>query len=155
MAFTRRHVLALIPTLPLAAGTATAFAQEREIWSARQAHQGLLDDTLRLLDIRSRGEWRETGVALGAWPVSMHEKGFPTRLMAARDLAGERPVALICATGGRSRAVLQALNRAGYAGFVDVSEGMLGSRAGPGWIAAGLPVVTLDEALVSLPRVLA
>ena len=24
-----------------------------------------------LLDIRSRGEWQETGIAAGAWPVSM------------------------------------------------------------------------------------
>ncbi|MEC9104216.1 MAG: rhodanese-like domain-containing protein, partial [Pseudomonadota bacterium] len=46
------------------------------------------------------------------------------------------------------------LMRAGYTGYADISEGMLGSGAGPGWIAAGLPVVPLDAALASLPEAL-
>ena len=84
----------------------------------------------------------------------MHERGFEQQLFAARDLAAGRPVALICATGGRSAQLLAALKRAGYSGFIDVSEGMLGSRRGPGWIARGLPITDLETALTAMPQAL-
>lgn len=145
----RAVVLALagLALYPAAAAT----AQTDGIWSARQAYEALRDDLIRMLDIRSRDEWAETGVAEGAWPVSLHEPRFPERLFAARDLAGGRPVALICATGGRTGFVMRNLGRAGYGGFVDVSEGMLGSSLGRGWIAEGLPVVGIADALAALP----
>lgn len=126
-------------------------AQQSEVWSADDAGFALASGRLQMLDIRTRDEWGQTGIAERAWPVSMHEEGFPERLFAARTLAGDNPVALICATGGRSGYLLRTLRDSGYSGYVDVSEGMLGSRAGPGWIARGLPVVPVDEALASLP----
>ena len=148
----RRNFLALTSALVLAPGFAPAAT--REIWSADEAADALADGAISLIDIRSRQEWAETGVAQGAWPVSMHERGFERRLFAARDLSGEREIALICATGGRSRRLLAALKRAGYPGFIDVSEGMLGSRRGPGWIARGLPITDLENALAALPETL-
>lgn len=154
MYFNRRHIvvmLAAIATQPIATQT---FAQTRDVWSVEQAQAALLENKIRLLDIRSRGEWRETGVAQGAWLVSMHEKRFPERLFAVGELAEGRTVALICATGGRSGAVLRALRDAGHEDYVDVSEGMLGSSVGPGWIATGLPIVSMKEALVALPAAL-
>ncbi len=150
----RRHLLFLAVSLPALATLRPAMAQSPDIWSARDTDDALRFGGVVLLDIRSRGEWRETGVARGAWPVSMHETGFPERLMASLELAGDRPVALICSTGGRTGSVMEALRRAGYRGFVDVSEGMLGNRRGPGWIAAGLPVVDLDAALAEMPEAL-
>jgi len=154
MNFDRRQFLAMSVALSTLSFAPIARAQSREVWSVKQAHAALLEDRLRLLDIRSREEWQETGVAQGAWLVSMHEKRFPERLFATRQLAEGRTVALICATGGRSGAVMNALRQAGHAGFVDVSEGMLGNRLGPGWIAAGLPVVSMNEALAVLPAAL-
>ncbi|WP_298571324.1 rhodanese-like domain-containing protein [uncultured Aliiroseovarius sp.] len=154
MRFDRRTFLAMSAAISAPTFATPALAQSRKVWSAKQAHAALLKDQVRLLDIRSREEWRETGVAQGAWLVSMHEKRFPERLFATRQLAEGRTVALICATGGRSGAVMNALRQAGHAGFVDVSEGMLGNRLGPGWIAAGLPVVSMNEALAVLPAAL-
>lgn len=151
MTLSRRQVLALCLVLP----ATPALARLPEPWTVRRTFEALQSDTLRLLDVRSRPEWAETGVARGAWPVSLHEKGFPQRLFRARDLADGRTVALICATGGRTASVMRALDSEGHQGFVDVSEGMLGSAAGPGWIASGLPVLTLDQALAALPRALA
>ena len=149
----RRQFLALLAALPALPAT-VALAQSRDIWSVQQAHAALLKDRIRLLDIRSQDEWRETGVARGAWPISMHDRQFPKRLSVARELAKNRPIALICATGGRSRTVVRALQLAGHDGFINVSEGMLGSRLGPGWIKAGLPVISIDDALAALPDVL-
>lgn len=129
-----------------------AWAATGEIWSAPEVAEALDKQAVILLDVRSRAEWAETGLAKGAWPVSMHEEGFAQRLFAARDFAAGRPVAIICATGGRSAQLLAALKSAGYSGFVDVSEGMLGSRRGPGWIARGLPITDLETAHTAMQR---
>lgn len=146
---TRRQVVtALVGT---AAMPSILSAQTSDIWSAGQAYEALIADQIRLIDVRSRAEWDETGVAEGAWAISLHEDRFPERLFAARELADGRPVALTCATGGRSGSVMRSLRQAGYTGFIDVSEGMLGSSLGPGWIAAGLPVVDMETALAALP----
>ncbi|MDE4193449.1 rhodanese-like domain-containing protein [Phaeobacter gallaeciensis] len=152
---TRRFVLAGLAASGAAPFAKSAWAQGTGAWSAGQAYDALLNDTARVIDIRSREEWQETGIGAGVWPISMHEARFADRLFAARSLAGERTVGLICATGGRSLSVLGALLRAGYTGYADISEGMLGSAAGPGWIAAGLPVVPLVAALAPLPKALA
>lgn len=130
-------------------------AQSRAIWSVTEAYEALQRDEIRLMDIRSPDEWSETGVAQGAWPVSLHLEGFSNRLMAARVLSEDRPVALICATGGRSGAVFKSLKEAGYEDFIDVSEGMLGSSVGSGWINTSLPVISLEEAKADLPDELA
>lgn len=154
MAFDRRHILALIGALPAQFTVTPVLAAADDVWSATRAFDALLQDRLRMLDIRTPEEWRETGVAQGAWPVNLFDERFPERLFKARDLAGDRPVALICRTGGRSGGVMETLRKSGHTDFVDVSEGMLGSTAGPGWIKAGLPIVTAQEALASLPLAL-
>jgi len=123
-----------------------------DIWSVIRTHEALRSDLIRLIDVRSHIEWTETGVAKNAWPISLHEDRFADRLFAARALAQGRIVAIICATGGRSGRVTRSLYDAGYEDFVDVSEGMLGSTRGPGWIASGLPIVDVAEALQSLPN---
>ena len=145
----RQLMWAAAMTVLLALGNASTAAAE--VWSTQQAHEALQAEQIILVDIRTRGEWQETGVAAGAWPISMHEPDFERRLFALRDLAAGRPIALICASGGRSGAVMGALKRAQIDGFVDVSAGMLGSSAGTGWVKSGLPVVSLDQALDSLP----
>ncbi len=154
MKLTRRHTLTMLAFLPAQGFLTAAVAQSRDVWTAVEAFDALLQDQIRMLDIRSPEEWQKTGVAEGAWPVSLHEERFPERLFAARDLAETRAVALICATGGRSGSVMASLRKSGYESFIDVSEGMLGSRQGPGWIKAGLPIVTVQEAISALPSTL-
>ena len=150
---TRRS--ATFTMMAAAVAPVSVVAQTPEIWSAEMAAEALQQDLIRMIDVRSRPEWADTGIAAGAWPISLHEDRFPERLFAAREQAEGRPVALICATGGRSGSVMRSLRKAGYSGFVDVSEGMLGSAAGPGWIAAGHPIVSMDAALTALPKDLA
>lgn len=149
---TRRTAITTLSVMALA--PSFGFAQSPELWSVDRVNEALQQGQIRLVDIRSRQEWQATGVALGAWPVSLHEDRFPDRLFAARAHAQGRPVALICATGGRSGSVMRSLLLAGYSGFIDVPEGMLGSSRGPGWIAAGLPIVDIQKALSALPETL-
>ncbi len=110
--------------------------------AADEALGRLRDGSLILVDIRRPDEWALTGVAVGAVPLDMRDDGF----VAALDqlVGGDRamPIALICARGGRSRKLAARLAEAGFSAVLDVSEGMLGSAAGPGWIARGLPTLT-------------
>ena len=107
---------------------------------ATQAHAQALAKTITLIDIRRPDEWALTGIGEGAQPLDMRADDFEADL--ARLTGGDRtaPVALICARGVRSARMAAKLTRAGFTHVFDVPEGMLGSAAGPGWLARGLPV---------------
>lgn len=125
---------------------ASCFAAEPSVISAPDAQSLMQSGQIVLIDIRSRQEWAETGVAEGAWPVSLHEPDFSQRFQEIINRYPNDQVALICATGGRTAHVVGVLERNGISGVVDVSEGMMGNRTGPGWIARGMSVVPLDVA---------
>ncbi len=108
--------------------------------SVGEAHKAAEAGEILLLDIRSRAEWKETGVATSAHAVSMHEGTFLAKLHALTGGDKSKPVALICAVGGRSKALQHILTGMGYAHIIDVSEGMIGGIYGPGWIKSKLPV---------------
>ncbi len=151
---TRRDALSLLATLPVLGvlpATAQTTGQTMDIWSVQDTFDAMEQDLVRLVDLRTPEEWARTGVARGAWPINLYRDDFAQKLFAAKELAEGRIIALICATGGRSGAVMERLRAADQRGFVDVGEGMMGSRRGPGWIAAGLPVVPMDAALAALP----
>lgn len=110
-----------------------------ETITARDAHAAAGDGSAVLIDIRTPEEWRE-GVPAGAALVSMHGPGFLDELDRLTGGDRDRPIALICATGGRSAWLAGQLEARGYTSVLDVAEGMHGSRAGRGWLASGLPV---------------
>lgn len=122
----------------------SSLALAENILTARQALDGVQNGTTVLVDIRSPGEWRETGIASVAIPLSMHEPGF---LQGINDLKAQHPdktIALICAVGGRTAYMNDLLARQGFENIADVSEGMLGGPNGTGWIPSGLPVKAWD-----------
>ena len=148
---TRRRVLAAMTGFLAVGVSAPALADDPELWDVQRAYDALKAGRIVLLDVRTRDEWAETGVAEGAWPVSLHERSFGPQITRTIQILDGRRLALICATGGRSAYVRRLLRQSGVEGTIDVTEGMLGSRAGPGWIKAGLPVVSMEEALAILP----
>lgn len=125
--------------------TVAAFA-ETPILSAPEAAQRVTSGEIVLLDIRTPEEWEETGLAEGAWPVSMHTPDFPQQLQAILAIYRPDQIGLICATGGRSSYVAEILEKNGIPGVADVSEGMFGNGTAQGWIARRLTVVSLGEA---------
>ena len=139
--FSRRAVVGLLVGTGGAAGL-YAFADTAKSVpiSTDAALAGVTKGKLTLLDIRRPDEWALTGVATGAVPLDMRGSDFTERL--DQLLGGNRsaPIALICARGVRSRRLAAKLTSAGFTAVVDVTEGMLGSAAGPGWIARGLPI---------------
>jgi len=111
---------------------------------APQAAAAVSAGKVTLIDIRTPAEWKETGVAKGARRVNMlhpqDAKGFADQLLS--EVNGDRnaPIALICRTGNRTSQVQRYLQSVGFTQVYNISEGMAGSAAGPGWIKRGLPV---------------
>jgi len=145
----RRALLIGLPAtaLVLAAGGTYAYWWKPELpegtrnISVQEAHQAVQADEIWLIDIRRPDEWAATGVAEGALTIDMRRDDFVAALQSATQADPNRPVAIVCARGVRSRRLTAQLAEAGITNLVDLPEGMLGSQAGPGWIAAGLPVV--------------
>lgn len=115
------------------------------VLSAKEAFALADRQEIILVDIRSEKEWKETGIASVARPISMYGPLFLSKFQAVLKEANGRPVALICAIGGRSAWLKKELSTRGINNIEDVAEGMLGSAAGPGWLRAGLPVVPYEE----------
>jgi rhodanese-related sulfurtransferase len=95
--------------------------------------------TLQLIDVREPGEWRSEHIAgavhipLGQLPQSMS------------SVDKERPVAVICRTGMRSRRAARILREHS----VDAANVTGGMRA---WMRAGLPVVRSVPGLAQGPH---
>ncbi len=139
MSFTR-HALAASCALFLLAGCARdsgPAVAAPDAWAQAQAGQ------LTLIDIRRPDEWKQTGVARGALEINMlhpqGEQGFVKQVEAEVGGNKNAPIALICRTGNRTTQMQQVLADAGFTRVVNIREGMLGSSAGPGWVARGLP----------------
>ncbi len=110
-----------------------------------EAHVQATEGKVLLIDIRRPDEWHATGIGEGAHPLDMRREDFAEALA---DLAGgdrNRPIALICARGVRSARLANRLSAVGFGNIIDVPEGMLGSRAGPGWVRSDLPVTAYEE----------
>ena len=129
----------------VAAAMAPAIGDESGRLSVEEAYAKSLSGEVLLVDIRSREEWSETGVATTARLISMHEPGFLEALNAAVESNRDRAIALICATGSRSALLQGQLARGGFSRVFDVPAGMLGQKDKPGWIASGLPLRAADE----------
>ncbi|WP_050931929.1 rhodanese-like domain-containing protein [Aestuariivita boseongensis] len=107
--------------------------------SVEDAHRLASAGDLILIDIRRPDEWQSTGIGEGALPLDMRRPDFVLALEAITEGDRARPVAVICARGVRSARLTKVLTQAGFTNLIDVPEGMLGSFAGPGWLAKGLP----------------
>lgn len=117
-------------TLPAAAGDQIG---------AKDARQAALAGEMLLVDIRTPEEWASTGLPDVAYPINLRGEGFAVKLKKLMDDNPGKPVAVICASGGRSTFVSEALSQRGI-DVLNVREGMMGSDAGPGWLNRSLPV---------------
>ncbi len=139
MPFLNLRQIAVVAVV-LAAGLAHAAPD----LAAPDAAAAAVAGKVTLIDIRTPAEWKETGVAKGAKQVNMMHpqgaQGFVDQLLG--EVKGDRnaPIALICRTGNRTTQVQRYLQSVGFTHVYNVSEGMAGSAAGPGWIKRGLPV---------------
>jgi rhodanese-related sulfurtransferase len=109
-----------------------------EAWAQAKAGK------LILIDVRSPGEWRQTGIPKGAKAITIHDPGGMTAFVAKVKAAvgDDRSVriGLICAAGIRSHRAQAMLRLAGFTNVDNVREGMMGRSADtPGWLRRSLP----------------
>lgn len=139
---TRRSVLvalalpgAVFPVSADAPPAAVTYVEPSEIRPRVEAGE------VALVDVRTPPEWAKSGVAEGAAQIAMQDPKLGARLLAVLEGDPTRPIALICATGMRSRAVAEAMLRHGFTNVYSVKGGLFGSAESAGWIRSGLPVV--------------
>ncbi len=137
-----RIIAFLLALMAIALATSTALAFNPEIdLSVQQTFERMNQGTLVLIDVRTEEEWRQTGIAEGAAPISMLDPEFLGKLAAVKAANPGRTIAFICASGRRSGIVQAELARRGFEDIYSVYGGTTGSRDAPGWIAEGLPIV--------------
>lgn len=90
------------------------------------------DKSLQLVDVRTPGEWQQTGVIKGASKINYHSPDFKEQIS---KLDKEKPVVLYCAAGGRSPRAAAVLTQMGFKKVYDYAGGM------NDWLAKGKPTV--------------
>lgn len=110
--------------------------------SAPDALAAVQAGKLKLIDIRTPAEWRETGVAPTAGRVDFYRGPDTLASYILQTVKGDKnaPIALICRTSNRTTQAQKYLQGIGFTQVYNVKEGMKGSAAGPGWLKRGLPV---------------
>lgn len=128
--------------------------------SAPEAYLAARSGKILLVDIRSRGEWRQTGVPAFGKRATIHGRdgldGFLQRVLILTGGDKRKTVALICAAGVRSSRARAFLIKNGFTDVRDVSEGMEGHGvfAPPekrGWLRRKLPVETCGACRYTVP----
>lgn len=100
-----------------------------------------------IVDLRTLGEWRQTGVVAGSQLITLFDENGqadPVAWMQTLDQVApaDRPVVLICRSGNRSGKAAQLLEqRDPRRKIYNVREGI------NGWLAAGEPVIPVDRNL--------
>ncbi len=112
--------------------------------TAPEAQRLVVAGEVTLIDIRTPEEWRQTGVPRSAKLVNMVHPGgadgFVSEILEQVGGDAAAPIALICRTGNRTTQVQRLLVSRGFSQVYNVTEGMVGSSAGPGWLKRGLPI---------------
>ena len=95
-----------------------------------EASQKLIDSTMPIVDIRTPGEWKETGLLKRAIPIMLFdEKGnydlkvFLEKLNKAVDT--KKPFAIICRTGSRTKILAEFLSKKLNYNVINLKSGMM------------------------------
>ena len=107
-------------------------------------------DDLLIIDIRTKTEWKHTGVIPNSLLVSMHDQNhierseFIKEVTIILDKNKNKKVSFICASGARSKMVTSFFRDKGYDYIFDINEGILGSN-NDGWFYLGYPLISYME----------
>ena len=107
----------------------------------------LIASGVTVIDVRTPREWKQTGIVEGSLPIMFFDerrKAHPQKWMqqASAHINADSPIAIICRTGSRSKAVGNFLiKQHGYQNVYNVTGGITS------WVASGNKTVkpTLKE----------
>ena len=134
--------IALVGVWMLLRALMPAGAAAGEVMTPAEVNEKALKGEVVLIDVRTPQEWQQTGLPASGYAITMHQAGpeFMKQLDAALGGDRSKPLAIICRTGNRTSNLVGPLEQAGYTHVINVAEGMVGGRYGPGWIKTGLPL---------------
>jgi len=139
----KRSALALPLLLSL------SFAHAEVINIGNDDLQKLLAEGVKIVDLRTAGEWKQTGVIAGANMITLFdERGRADPEAWKKELstvsAPDQPVILICRSGNRTGVAAKMLNETmPNRKIYNVKEGM------NAWVKAGQPVVPYQQNLAA------
>ena len=121
----------------------SACAQNDEFTNtSNEELEKLLDQGVTLVDIRLPEEWNQTGIIKGSHTITLFDRNgrvaedFLPKFSAIAPI--DKPVALICRTGNRTRAASEMLvKQLGYKDVYNVTKGITD------WVRNGKPVARL------------
>lgn len=126
----RRQMLAGLLLAP-----AMAVATDNQL-SVTFAYNAAIDGQLLIVDVRTRHEWRRTGIPAGAHAIDMDSADFIKDLLALAKKFPERKISVISTTGGRSAYLARYLARRGVHVY-DIPGGIIGKSTS--WKSKDLP----------------
>ncbi len=103
-----------------------------------------------VIDIRTSNEWKMTGVIPNSILINMHDNSNQERQDFVKELKKElslnqsKNIAFICASGARSKIVLDFLISHGYKNVFHIPDGILGTQNN-GWLYQGYPIIDFNE----------
>lgn len=104
----------------------TLFASIKE----QEASIELIDSGMPIIDIRTPGEWKETGLLKGSIPIMLFDekgnydlKDFLEKLNKAVDT--KKPFALICRTGSRTKVLAPFLSQRLNYDVINITSGIV------------------------------
>jgi rhodanese-related sulfurtransferase len=126
---------------------AASLAQAEIVNISNEQLKTLIKRGAPVVDLRTAGEWRQTGVVKGSQMITLFDeqgRADPAAWGQQVDKVApaDKPVILICRTGNRSGVAAQMLDKAGRKGTIyNVQAGIAA------WIGEGQAVVSVQDNL--------
>ena len=119
-----------------------------------KAHSLYEKEKLLIFDIRTKKEWEMTGVIPNSILINMHDnnnierENFLNEVSSEIELHKNKNIAFICASGARSRVVMNFFINKGYKNIFHIPDGIIGNQSN-GWLFQGYPITNYPENKVS------
>ncbi len=122
---------------------AIAFGQSVVKLTSQEAHDLSRRGEVQIIDVRMPTEWKQSGLPQHAVGATIRRGGdnraFLNRIAEITGGDKTKSIALICASGVRSRMASRLLIAEGYTRVFDIAGGMFGNSSFRGWLSDKLP----------------
>ena len=114
--------------------------------SLDKAYNLYKEKKLLIIDVRTKNEWEMTGVIPDSILINMHDNNYIERKNFLKEVNLEvlsnknKNIAFICASGARSKVVMDFLLNQGYKNISHIPDGITGSQRN-GWLFQGYPII--------------
>ena len=110
-----------------------------------KAYKLYKENSLLIIDVRTKKEWEMTGIIPNSILISMHDNNNLERKTFLEEINLElsshknKSIAFICASGSRSKAVMDFFLNKGFNNVHHIPDGIMG-RQSNGWLFQGYPI---------------